>query len=105
MKTNDLKKGTQVRLRNGNLADLMDNAKGNVRMARVYGQVEECGSIYSYDIVAYKKTIGDKWEWAEDIEYTPSQLKSAQSVGQMFGLNRHLPQYRVVVSQRLVAAC
>jgi hypothetical protein len=84
MKTNDLKKGTQVRLRNGNLADLVDNVRGNVRMARVYGQVEECGSIYSYDIVAYKKTIGDKWEWAEDIEYTPSQLKSAQNVQSMF---------------------
>jgi len=85
MKTNDLKKGTQVRLRNGNLADLMDNARGNVRIAKVYGLVEECGSIYSHDIVAYKKTIGDSWMWAEDIEYTPSQKNLAGLSRILFG--------------------
>jgi hypothetical protein len=36
MKTNDLKRGARVVLTNGWEADIMDNMKGNTRLARVY---------------------------------------------------------------------
>lgn len=75
MKTNDLKKGTRVMLRNGWAADLADNARGNIRMAKVYGNYTEIGSVYSHDIV-----------WAEienkrvQIEHTPAQIKLRETV-------------------------
>jgi hypothetical protein len=71
MFTNDLKKGTRILLRIGWEADLIDNKKGTIRVARVYGIEDECGSIYAHDIVA-RKTPGDP-NWIRDIEYTPAQ--------------------------------
>jgi len=68
-KTNDLKKGTRIKLRNGWEADLVDNRKGNIRDAKVYGTFTEIGSIYSHDMVKYKD--GDEWK---AIEHTKSQL-------------------------------
>ena len=50
MNTNDLKKGDLVRLRNGWIAEIYDNKKGNIRMAKVYGIETEIGSVYSHDI-------------------------------------------------------
>lgn len=71
MKTNELKKGTRIELRCGWRATLIDNMRGNTRMATVEGIVTESGSIYAHDIVAYL----DKNEvWQEDIVYTKSQL-------------------------------
>jgi hypothetical protein len=49
---NDLKKGTRIKLRNGWLATLEDNRKGNIRMATVEGFHTEMGSVYAHDIVA-----------------------------------------------------
>lgn len=77
MKTNDLKKGTRVMLRNGWEADLWDNMRGNTRVANVYGFCEEAGSVYAHDIVAYKDADG---VWHEDIEYTPAQKKLKEQV-------------------------
>lgn len=75
MKTNELKKGTRVRLRGtGWEADLIDNMRGNIRMAKVYGAFTEAGSIYSHNIVAYKDKDGN---WKHDLEYTESQKKCA----------------------------
>jgi hypothetical protein len=48
--SNDLKKGTQIILKNGFGAVLIDNKKGNVRYANVKGIFDEIGSIYSHDI-------------------------------------------------------
>lgn len=48
--SNDLKKGTRVILFNGWEAQLLDNKKGNIRMAEVYGDYTEMGSIYATDI-------------------------------------------------------
>ena len=70
MTTNELKKGTRVELSNGWLATLLDNMKGNTRLARVEGIFTECGSIYSHDIVAAEIN----GEWTTDISYTPAQL-------------------------------
>jgi len=80
MKTNDLKKGTRIMLRNGWEADLWDNMKGNTRVANVYGFYEEAGSVYAHDIVAYKDADGN---WQEDIEYTKSQLDCRKAVAAM----------------------
>ena len=70
-KTNDIKKGTRLKLRNGWEADMYDNVKGNIRMAKVYGIYTEIGSVYSHDIVAYKDENG---EW-QDVEHTQAQHK------------------------------
>ena len=68
MKTNDLKKGTRILLCNGWEATLIDNAKGNTRMANVEGFVTEMGSVYSHDILAVLPT-------GERVEHTPAQIK------------------------------
>jgi len=81
MKTNELKKGTRVLLRNGWEADMADNLKGNTRMANVYGYCTEIGSVYSHDIVRYMTENGD-WH---NVEHTPAQLKLKKSIRRMFG--------------------
>lgn len=70
MKTNDLKKGSMVLLRNGWKAEIADNLKGNTRLATVFGDFTEIGSVYSHDIS--KVWINEQWH---DIEHTPAQLK------------------------------
>jgi hypothetical protein len=82
MKTNDLKKGARIKLRNGWEADLWDNCKGNTRVANVFGDFTEAGSVYSHDIIAYKDADGN---WKRDIEYTPSQMQCKKMNDEMFG--------------------
>jgi len=79
MKTNDLKKGARVQLRNGWYATVADNAKGQTRMCDVEGIVREMGSVYSHDIV--RVSTGDGF-WIE-IEHTPVQLKLKAQVSKM----------------------
>jgi len=50
IETNDLKKGTPITLKNGWAAIIMDNKKGDTRMAEVDGYFKEIGSIYARDI-------------------------------------------------------
>ena len=76
-KTNDLKKGAWVLLRNGWVAEIYDNMRGNTRMAKVYGDFTEIGSVYSHDIMA--------WGHAESaichaVEHTQAQLKLKMEV-------------------------
>ena len=78
MKTNDVKKGTRVKLRNGWFGTMADNAKGQTRMVDVEGFCREIGSVYSHDIVA--ALIGETWT---AIEHTPAQNKLRQTVGAM----------------------
>lgn len=60
MNTNELKKGDLIRLRNGWIAEIADNKKGNIRMAKVYGHYTETGSVYAHDIeVKLTLTNGD----------------------------------------------
>lgn len=82
MKTNELKKGTRIKLRNGWEADIMDNQRGNTRICRVFGDFDECGSVYAHDIVGYRDSAGG---WHDDIEYTDSQLKCRKAVKGLFG--------------------
>lgn len=78
--TNDLKKGTLVELRNGWTAKLQDNRKGNVRMATIFGEYHEIGSIYAHDII--KALIDDQWV---DVMSTTSQQKCKQLNDSLFG--------------------
>lgn len=75
MKTNELKKGDKVVLKNGWIATIEDNKKGDIRLAKVYGDYTELGSVYAWDIAYYSKGL----EMVE-IELTPKQLKSRNLV-------------------------
>ena len=70
VKTNDLKKGTPITLKNGWAAIIMDNKKGDIRLAEVDGLVKEIGSIYAHDI----DTAFINGEWVL-VDYTKSQLQ------------------------------
>lgn len=75
IKTNDLKKGTRVRLANGWYATLADNARGNTRMANVEGYVTEVGSVYAHDII--EAQVGDAWF---TVGHTKQQVEMRQAV-------------------------
>jgi len=80
VKSNDLKKGTRIQLKNGWYGTIFDNARGNIRMAEIEGNYTEVGSVYVTDIdTAYVCA-----EWVE-IEYTPAQLKLKQQMNKVFG--------------------
>lgn len=80
MKTNELRKGDRIQLRNGWFGTIADNARGNIRMATVEGAYTETGSVYSHDILrACPK--GGAWEL---VEHTPAQLKLRKTVEGMF---------------------
>ena len=79
MKTNELKKGDRVRLRNGWYATLADNKKGNIRCATVEGYETETGDIYAHDIV-----IAFSCGQPTIIEHTPAQLALKKQVESFF---------------------
>ena len=73
MKTNDLKKGDRVLLRNGLYATIADNMRGNTRIITATtggGYCTETGSVYSHDIVLFIDTNSDV-----SIKHTQSQIK------------------------------
>jgi hypothetical protein len=80
MKTNDIKNGTRFRLRNGWEATMMDNRKGNIRLATVEGDYTETGSVYAHDIVSV--LIGDNWQ---SVEHTGKQAKVRDLNVALFG--------------------
>ena len=73
MKTNEIKKGDRIKLKNGWEGVMMDNRRGNIRMAKIEGLVEEIGSIYAKDISAVFKD--GKWE---KVELTKKQKETAE---------------------------
>jgi len=75
VKTNDLKKGTRVKLANGFYATLADNARGNTRMATVEGFVTETGSVYAHDIM--EAQVSNSWV---TVNHTPQQQQMRQAV-------------------------
>lgn len=55
MKTNEIKKGTLVRLRNGLYVRMLDNERGNTRVIQVVEPDTpggEISSVYSHDIMS-----------------------------------------------------
>lgn len=84
MKTNELKKGDRVQLRNGWFATIADNMKGNTRLAKVEGFVTEIGSVYSHDIVRHIATPDGALSGGHTtIEHTPAQLKLKATIERM----------------------
>jgi len=81
MKTNDIKKGMRILLKNGWYATMMDNMRGNIRMAKVEGFVTEIGSVYAHDISMVELKNGD---WVE-VEHTKNQSNLNAMVDSMFG--------------------
>ena len=80
MTTNEIKKGTRFRLRNGWYATMADNRKGNIRMATVEGDYTETGSVYAHDIVSV--LIGDTWQ---PVTMTAKQKDCQELNAAMFG--------------------
>lgn len=75
MKTNDIKKGMRFQQANGWFGTILDNKKGNTRMAEVEGYATELGSVYSHDIM--KVLVNGTWE---NVEHTPEQLQLKKTV-------------------------
>ena len=73
--TNDLKKGHEIMLGCGWKAIIADNAKGQTRLAEVYGHCTELGSVYSHDIAYYKQG-----ERLYPVSHTDKQLQCKKVV-------------------------
>lgn len=77
MLSNELRKGDRVVMAGtGWNATIMDNAKGNIRIADVEGFFREMGSVYVWDI-AYKVNADGTHEY---IDLTPKQEKDRGNV-------------------------
>jgi hypothetical protein len=76
MLTNELKKGARVELRNGWMATVADNGRGNTRICEVEGFYTEMGSVYAHDIVTFFPPVGA----AILMEHTEKQLKLREQV-------------------------
>lgn len=72
MVTNDIKKGMRFMLRDGWYATMMDNRRGNIRMAEVEGYFKETGSVYATDIVLVETPNG--WEHVQHPKSTNNNL-------------------------------
>ena len=79
MKTNDIKKGTNIRTKQLGVSVsgvMMDSLKGNTRLIKTFGSevglFDEIGSVYATDIIMAENSEGI-WE---DVELTDKQLKS-----------------------------
>ena len=80
IQSNDIKKGEMVNLRNGWMARIEDNKKGNTRLATVYGYCTEMGSIYAYDIMNRQNKDGS----VDVVEHTPQQIKLYRAINGFF---------------------
>lgn len=76
MKTNEIKKGMRVQLRNGWFGTMADNMRGNTRMVDVEGFYRETGSVYAHDIVMVETAKG-----FESVEHTKAQNNLRLMVG------------------------
>lgn len=88
VRTNDLKKGTRIKLANGWFATIEDNKKGNIRLATVEGLDTEMGSVYAHDIVQARVQTDFKanggYEW-QAVEHTAGQVQARRFNGALFG--------------------
>lgn len=80
--TNDLVKGDNVILADTLWrATIADNARGNIRIATVYGWETETGSVYSHDIAYYVAANGAIYP----ITHTDKQVALRKQVNDLFG--------------------
>jgi hypothetical protein len=91
MKTNEIKKGMVVKLRNGWYGIMADNMRGNTRMVDVDGFEREIGSVYSHDITGVRtndtRQLGASLVnlrltelLFEPVEHTPAQINLKKQV-------------------------
>ena len=79
MYQNDMKKGQVGYLKDtGWKFEIMDNKKGNIRLAKVYGLYTELGSIYTSDIAGL--IVGGQYEL---LEQTQNQAKNSARVADL----------------------
>jgi len=71
VKSNDLKKGHKIAMSNGFTGEIMDNKKGNLRLAKIFGYATDIGSVYVWDITY------------PVLELTPAQIKARDTVKAM----------------------
>lgn len=79
MKTNDIKKGMRIQLKNGWFGTMMDNRKGNIRYAEIEGFFTEIGLVYSADIARVLVNA----EWVE-VEHTEKQKQASDMFNSLF---------------------
>ena len=79
MKTNDIKKGMRIKLANGWYGTMLDNKRGNIRLAEVEGIYKEIGSIYAHDIISVEQPDG-VWHV---VEHTKQQKQTADAVANL----------------------
>ena len=87
MKTNDIKKGTEVKtiqLGTPVTGIMMDSMRGNTRLIKTHGSevgmFDEVGSVYATDIISAKDSNGN---WV-NVEHTDKQL-NAKNMRGIFG--------------------
>ena len=85
MLQNDMKKGQNGRLNNGWHFRIEDNKKGNIRMATVYGDYTEMGSIYTKDIAWLVMEDGSKERLEQTDRQKKQSAKTADLMRQLFG--------------------
>ena len=79
MKTNEIKKGTRVKMmRTGWEGTMLDNRKGNTRCVEVEGACTEAGDVYSHDIEFVQ--VGGEWV---KVEHTKAQTELKSTVTKM----------------------
>lgn len=76
----DIRKGMRVMLRNGWEADVLDNARGNTRLCKVYGYATESGSVYAHNIVS---VIEPNVPASKTVIHTEGQKKFRQKLVSM----------------------
>ena len=86
MLTNEIKKGTSVKLDHLGLVvsgTMLESQKGNTRLVQVNGSevglFDEAGSVYAYNIVEAQNAEG---QW-EKVEHTEAQKKLAVTVSEL----------------------
>jgi hypothetical protein len=82
IRTDQLKKGARVRMRNGWEAIVVKECDGNTLIAKVFGAFTETGSVYAHNIVA--TMVDGKWI---DVEMTEEQARFYREVKPFFDGN------------------
>tara|TARA_B100000959_G_C14785141_1_gene543179 strand:- start:79 stop:336 length:258 start_codon:yes stop_codon:yes gene_type:complete len=85
MKTNEIKKGTKVKLTSPPVTGIMaDNLRGIRRTVDVKGSeaggFDETGSVWAFNILQVE--VDGKWQ---DVEHTPQQLAYKNDVKALWG--------------------
>jgi hypothetical protein len=94
MKTNEIKKGATVMLRNGWMARMEDNRKTAVRLALVYGDYTEMGSVYAHDILKVRVGGIEEGHWVP-VEHTEDQMRLKATLERIFNSPKPQPKSSV----------